>query len=376
MFREKQIRISLFGVALLCALAFCVTPTFAEEAVAEEVAEEAPLVEMTGVRQLYIDYYNFKEHDLPTIIAQFMADHKLNESNFSMSYELSDGSLRYDFAENVFRTAASTYKLPLNMYYYDLERAGEISPTATIGGYKLDYIHRQSIVYSNNAVSEALYMHLGSFKHYRELMAQYYDQEYPAIYYSRNKINSAYMIAVLKRIYENRDYYTELIGYMKEGDPGEYFKNNDETVEVAHKYGWYDGAVNDVAIVYTETPYYLAAYTQSVPNASLVLGRLSALMTEYTNYHIWEQKEAAAQAAKAEEERLRAEEERRALYAQRVAEHENDMRNVYIRYAICLGIVVLWLVILFVALGVHLFKRRDKKNFMKYMKYYSVPMKD
>ena len=99
-------------------------------------------------------------------------------------------------------------------------------------------------------------------------------------------------------------------------------------------------------------------------------------MTEYTNYHIWEQKEAAAQAAKAEEERLKAEEERRALYAQRVAEHEADMRNVYIRYAICLGIVVLWLVILFVALGVHLFKRRDKRNFMKYMKYYSVPMKN
>ena len=63
-------------------------------------------------------------------------------------------------------------------------------------------------------------------------------------------------------------------------------------------------------------------------------------------------------------------------FAQRVAEHEADMRNVYIRYAICLGIVVLWLVILFVALGVHLFKRRDKRNFMKYMKYYSVPMKN
>lgn len=376
MLRGKQIRIGLFGIALLCALAFCVTPAVAEEEVAEEATEEAPLVEMTGVRQWYLDYYNFKKHDLPTIMAQFMAEHKLNENNFSMSYEMSDGSLRYDFAQNVFRVAASTYKLPLNMYYYDLEREGQISPTATIGGYRLDYIHRQSIVYSNNAVSEALYMHLGSFKHYRELMAQYYDQEYPAIYYSRNRINSAYMIAVLKRIYENSANYTELIGYMKEGNPGEYFKQNDEGVEIAHKYGWYEGAVNDVAIIYTETPFYLSVYTQGVGNASALLGQISALMTEYTNYHIWEQKEAAAQAAKAEEERLKAEEARRAMVAERIAQHDNEMRDVYIRYAICLGIVLLWLVILFVALGVHLFKRRDKKNFMKYMKYYSVPMKD
>ncbi len=376
MFRGNQRGIYLLGAALLCALVFCVSPTFAEEI----AAENGPLAEMTGVNQWYLDTYNFKENDFPAVMAQFMAENHLSERNFSMSYETSDGSLRYDFAENEFRVAASTYKLPLNMYYYDLERNGEISSTANIRGYALDYAHRQSIVYSNNDVSDAMFLNLGSFRHYRELMAQYYDQEYPEIFYKKNRINSAYMVAILKRIYENSANYTELIGYMKEANPGQYFKANEEPYEVAHKYGSYEGAVNDVGIIYTETPFYLAAYTQGVANAGALLGRLAALTTEYMNYHIWMQKEAAAQEAlaaeKAEAARLAAEEERKVIVAAQVAKHDAEMKNIYIRYAICLMIVLLWLVALLVALGVYLFKRHDKKSFMKYMKYYSVPMQN
>jgi hypothetical protein len=64
------------------------------------------------------------------------------------------------------------------------------------------------------------------------------------------------------------------------------------------------------------------------------------------------------------------------IVAAQVAKHDAEMKNIYIRYAICLGIVLLWLVALFVALSVYLFKRHDKKSFMKYMKYYSVPMQN
>lgn len=232
-------------------------------------------------------YYDFDNNSLEDIVAIFMNEHGLNASNFSMSYELSDKTLSYNFAENVFRTAASVYKVPLNMYYYDLENSGEISPTANIGGYNLAHMHRESIVNSSNDMSEALYSNLGSYYHYRELMAEYCEQEYPNVYYRENVIDTAYMQCILRRIYENSQQYEQLIEYMKESNPGQYLKNNDVDVEIVHKYGLYDGAVNDVGIVYTEKPYFISVFTQGVRNADSVIGELSALMTSYTNFVIY-----------------------------------------------------------------------------------------
>ena len=231
--------------------------------------------------------YDFTNNTIEGIVASFMDEHGLDATNFSMSYELADRTLSYNFAENVFRTAASVYKVPLNMYYYDLENSGEISPTANIGGYNLAHTHRESILNSNNDMPEALYSNLGSYYHYRELMAEYCEQEYPNVYYRENVINTAYMQCILRRIYENSQQYEQLIEYMKESSPGQYLKNNDVDVGIAHKYGLYDGAVNDVGIVYTEKPYFISVFTQGVRNADSVIGELAALMTAYTNFVIY-----------------------------------------------------------------------------------------
>ena len=49
---------------------------------------------------------------------------------------------------------------------------------------------------------------------------------------------------------------------------------------MAHKYGWYDGAVNDVGIIYTEEPFLLAVYTQDVYGEGIVADA-AALLTAY-----------------------------------------------------------------------------------------------
>ena len=228
--------------------------------------------------------YGFETNSLDEIMAQFMADYGLNEGNFSMAYYASGDGTEYRFADDVFRTAGSMYKLPLNIYYYDQERSGAISSDLTINGWSLSTLHRETIVNSNNDMAIAMLYHLGSFRQYRDLMAQFCDQDYPAAYYSDNNINAGYMLAVLKRLYENQDDYTELIGYMEQGAPGQYFQHYVDEYAVAHKYGYFEGAVNDCAIIYTPEPFLLTALTQDVGYAETTLGRLAELLTAYTVY--------------------------------------------------------------------------------------------
>jgi len=182
--------------------------------------------------------------------------------------------------------AASTFKLPLNMYYYEMERDGEIASDAMIpeAGVTLDVAHRESLVNSNNEYSIGMLYHLGDFRTYKTRMREAYftmpEEKIDYIYYVDNYYCTNMMMDALKYLYANSEDFGEMIGYMKEAQPGEYFKAGVTEYEVAHKYGWYDGAVNDVGIIYTEEPFLLAVYTQGVYGEAIVADA-AALLTAY-----------------------------------------------------------------------------------------------
>ncbi len=264
--------------------------------------------------QTAIDY-DFEHQTLEEVLAQFRDEYGLNEKNFSMSCYVTGTEELCSFQGDTFRVAASTYKLPLNMYYYDMEAAGQISSTAYIDGYYLPTMHYQTIVNSNNDMAISMLYDLGSFRTYREKMTKYYDQEYPNAYYADNNINSDYMLAVLWTLYCYPDFYAELTENMKIAARGQYLQKYQGEYEIAHKYGYYEGAINDVGIIYTPEPVLVAAYTENVTYGENTLGRLGELLTEYSLYHtnLAEAERLAAEAeARAAEERIRLEQEQKA----------------------------------------------------------------
>lgn len=275
-----------------------ILPVWAEESYSEE---DKPL------SQIAIEY-DFEHRTLEEILAQFRAESNLSESNFSMSCYITGTKELISFAGDTFRVAASTYKLPLNMVYYDMERSGEISSDRYIDGYYLPTMHYETIVNSNNDMAISMLYNLGSFRQYREIMTQFYDQEYPSEYYSGNNTNSDYMLAVLWKLYCNAEDYPELLSNLKIAARGQYFQLYQGDYEIAHKYGYYEGAINDVGIIYTPEPVLVAAYTENVGYAESKLGHLAELLTEYSLYHTEKkaQEEAArlAEAQAAEEARL------------------------------------------------------------------------
>ena len=120
------------------------------------------------------------EEDAPSGLAalfdDFRAEYNLTEQNFAVSYYDTVTQESYDWNETHMMVAASTFKLPLNLYYYEMENAGEIASDAlmTQGGATLDLCHYLSIVESNNEISHALSHRIGTFPEYKEAMRKYF----------------------------------------------------------------------------------------------------------------------------------------------------------------------------------------------------------
>ena len=275
------------------------------------------------------------------LIDAFRAEHGLTEDNFELSYYNTVTGESYDFNETKMLYGASTYKLPLNLYYYDMQLAGEITgDTMITKGSTLDEAHYQSLVYSNNELSYSLWRRIGDWPEYKQAMRKYFtmtDEEIPQNYYYDHLFCTRMMMDTLKVVWDGQENYTELIDDLKIACPDAYFKTYidvDET-PIAHKYGSYNGAENDVGIIWAAQPFLLAVYTSglsygaggNVDNAyadgqsagSVICGQLAVLFKTYVEEQArlaQEQAEKEAEAARLAEEQAKAEAEEQARLAE------------------------------------------------------------
>ena len=293
--RMKKARAA--AAALLCAA--CLAQTAAPALAAE--AYTAP--DVTG-------------KTLEQLMGDFRAEHALTEDNFEISFYVPETGERYDFNETKLLYGASTYKLPLNLYYYDMQLAGEITgDTMITRGASLDEAHYQTLVYSNNELAYSLWRRIGDWPEYKTAMRKYFtmtDDEIPQNYYYDHVFCTRMMMDTLKVVWDGQEQYPELIDYLKIACPGAYFKTYldvDET-PVAHKYGSYEGAENDVGIIWAERPFLLAVYTHGLSYGpggnvdmayadgqsagSVVCGQLAVLLKTYLDEQLRVEREQAA----------------------------------------------------------------------------------
>lgn len=230
-----------------------------------------------------------QEESIQTVVEQLQQTYGLDESNFSLCYYNTVTGERYSFNSDAWMIAASTYKLPLNMYYYEQEASGQIDSEATIAGHTLTDIHYQSIVFSDNVLSEALLHNLGSFRTYKQLMFDCYGHleadQIDDITWTKNYYTTGFMMDTLEYLYRHADLFAELLDYLKQAAPESYFKKYVSEYEIAHKYGSYDTAENDVGIIFTQEPYLLAVYTYGLTNGEDVVGRVNEAICQYNTTH-------------------------------------------------------------------------------------------
>ncbi len=269
--------------------------------------------------------YDFSDKTIEQLMEEFMAEHGLTEKNFSMGWYNTGTDETWYFNADLYMAAGSIYKLPLNMEIEQQLDNGKLNPDDVIGGYNVEYAMRLSLINSHNGVSQILRGQLSQDRDtYRNILSQFSGipvEELPQGYYRKNEMSPRFVLNTLKHLYENIDSFDRVLDLMKQAEPDEYFKKYQKEYEIAHKYGGFEGMLNDCGIVFTPTPFLLVAFTKNVAHNSHVLGSLCEMLTEYSLY-LDEQAALAAEEA----ERLAAEEAKRlaAEEAERIAAEEAE----------------------------------------------------
>lgn len=225
---------------------------------------------------------------LDAAVGALFEEYDLSERNFALGFRaLSDGTEYWYNADKLFETA-SLYKLPLNMYFYELEAAGEMASDESIYGVPLDYCHEQSLVYSNNELSQLMVDWIGSYRQFKEIAFGYTgldESERGFDYYASGGFTARMMVGMLQTLWDDPETFGQEIEYLKEANPGEYLESGECGLEIAQKYGYehYDGVLNIciAGIVYTDEPFLITVLTRGVGWAEVLMGELCDAFAEY-----------------------------------------------------------------------------------------------
>lgn len=240
-----------------------------------------------------IDSYSNREHlDIKEYIQKIMSDNNLNENNFRFFFKNVNTNAYYYFnCDDVFN-AASTIKVPIAMYYYDLIRDGKMGLDTTIvlksgdceeGGniytkYKpgnslaLEEILNEVIVNSDNTGLNMLVRNVG-YTNLKQQIKKYSDVELPSTFNTQNVVSANYYLDVLDYLLSHEKDYETLINNMKQSSNYEYLKANID-YDVAHKYGLFADNVHDYGIVYGEDEYLIGVFTTNVNDAQNLISQI------------------------------------------------------------------------------------------------------
>ena len=295
--KNKIIIISLLSALLIVLCVFAVemknTEKKAYQGISEIGEDQNTEVENKDNSQ-YIDMSLAK--DIEAYFQENGIDHE------KVAYCITDleHNIKYSMNEKDEFIAASIYKLPLAMLYYDKVNEGEytLDSTFTYSGYmhedagviSSDYgigsqvplsdLLNDLIIYSDNDAGHILYENLGGWKEYKEAMTKYTDSISENYYTMDNVTTANTMNDVVTYLYEHKEDYKDLIENMEKAEPGEYL-DRDTQLSMPQKYGMYDSALNSVGFVECNTPYSIVVLTSLGDKGADVMANINRIAYEH-----------------------------------------------------------------------------------------------
>lgn len=295
--KNKIIIISLLSALLIVLCVFAVemknTEKKAYQGISEIGEDQNTEVENKDNSQ-YIDMSLAK--DIEAYFQENGIDHE------KVAYCITDleHNIKYSMNEKDEFIAASIYKLPLAMLYYDKVNEGEytLDSTFTYSGYmhedagviSSDYgigsqvplsdLLNDLIIYSDNDAGHILYENLGGWKEYKEAMTKYTDSISENYYTMDNVTTANTMNDVVTYLYDHKEDYKGLIKNMEEAEPGEYL-DRDTQLSMPQKYGMYDSALNSVGFVECNTSYSIVVLTSLGDKGADVMPNINRIAYEH-----------------------------------------------------------------------------------------------
>lgn len=201
--------------------------------------------------------------------------------------------------------AASTIKLPVNLYLYNLvaegkidmnekvtyksqfyeEGTGDIQGAAEGTQYTIRQLSEKSITISDNIAVNMLISRLGwnEFHEFQDSISGLTSNK------SENNTNPKLMAYYLKWLVafseQHPEQGKEILGYLKSTDTNNRIPAKlPKEVQVAHKIGSYPNVINDVGIVYGQKPFIIAVLSKNINDeerAAGVIANITKMVYDY-----------------------------------------------------------------------------------------------
>lgn len=295
--KNKIIIISLLSALLIVLCVFAVEMKNTEKKAYQgmsEIGEDQNTEVENKDNSQYIDM------DLAKDIEAYFQENGIDHEKVAYCITDLEHNIKYSMNEKDEFIAASIYKLPLAMLYYDKVNDGEytLDSTFTYSGYMhedagvvssnygigsqipLSDLLDDLIEYSDNDAGHILYENLGGWKEYKEAMTKYTDF-ISENYYTEDNVSTANtMNDVVTYLYEHKEDYKDLIENMEKAEPGEYL-DRDTQLSMPQKYGMYDSALNSVGFVECNIPYSIVVLTDLGNKGADVMANINRIAYEH-----------------------------------------------------------------------------------------------
>lgn len=295
--KNKIIIISLLSALLIVLCVFAVEMKNTEKKAYQGISE---IGEDQNTEVENKDNSQFIDMSLAKDIEAYFQENGIDHEKVAYCITDLEHIIKYSMNEKDEFIAASIYKLPLAMLYYDKVNEGEytLDSTFTYSGYmhedagviSSDYgigsqvplsdLLNDLIIYSDNDAGHILYENLGGWKEYKEAMTKYTDTISENYYTMDNVTTVNTMNDVVTYLYDHKEDYKGLIKNMEEAEPGEYL-DRDTQLSMPQKYGMYDSALNSVGFVECNTSYSIVVLTSLGDKGADVMANINRIAYEH-----------------------------------------------------------------------------------------------
>lgn len=295
--KNKIIIISLLSALLIVLCVFAVEMKNTEKKAYQGISE---IGEDQNTEVENKDNSQFIDMSLAKDIEAYFQENGIDHEKVAYCITDLEHNIKYSMNEKDEFIAASIYKLPLAMLYYDKVNEGEytLDSTFTYSGYmhedagviSSDYgigsqvplsdLLNDLIIYSDNDAGHILYENLGGWKEYKEAMTKYTDSISENYYTMDNVTTANTMNDVVTYLYDHKEDYKGLIKNMEEAEPGEYL-DRDTQLSMSQKYGMYDSALNSVGFVECNTSYSIVVLTSLGDKGADVMANINRIAYEH-----------------------------------------------------------------------------------------------
>lgn len=295
--KNKIIIISLLSALLIVLCVFAVEMKNTEKKAYQGISE---IGEDQNTEVENKDNSQFIDMSLAKDIEAYFQENGIDHEKVAYCITDLEHNIKYSMNEKDEFIAASIYKLPLAMLYYDKVNEGEytLDSTFTYSGYmhedagviSSDYgigsqvplsdLLNDLIIYSDNDAGHILYENLGGWKEYKEAMTKYTDSISENYYTMDNVTTANTMNDVVTHLYDHKEDYKGLIKNMEEAEPGEYL-DRDTQLSMPQKYGMYDSALNSVGFVECNTSYSIVVLTSLGDKGADVMANINRIAYEH-----------------------------------------------------------------------------------------------